>query len=157
MKMSKSAGLDAFVRRSFFTMACAVAAVTASQHAVAGLEGSAAYNTPYFIPGFVTDVRALIADSATRHTWRIVEERPGELVLQLDHARAHMTVVAKARYTRSELWFERVGASTYQCVPEEPCKVVPEIVQRWMVTLRREVGISLLRMAIKDAGGTVTR
>jgi hypothetical protein len=79
------------------------------------------------------------------------------MTLRLNHVKAHMTVVARARYTKSELWFERVSANTYQCVPDQPCQVAPEVVHRWMVTLRREVGVSLLRMAIADAGGSLPR
>jgi hypothetical protein len=157
MNTSKSGRIGAVLRRSFLTIASTAAGLIASQNAGAALDGAAAYNAPYYIPSFVTDVRALIADSARRHTWQVIDERPGEMTLRLNHVKAHMTVVARARYTKSELWFERVSANTYQCVPDQPCQVAPEVVHRWMVTLRREVGVSLLRMAIVDAGGSLPR
>jgi hypothetical protein len=103
----------------------------------------------------VPDVRALIVDAATRHGWQITDEKPGELTLELRHAKSHMDVVAKAYYTKSEFWFKRVSANTYECQPQHPCKVDPEILQRWMIGLRREAGVMLLRLAIQDAGGNV--
>jgi hypothetical protein len=157
MNTSRSAFLGVCLRRSLVAIAFISLGGVASQSASAAINGAAAYNGRIAVPSFVRDVRSLIATAATRHTWRIIDERPGELTLQLNHVKAHMTVVAKAYYTKSELWFEKVGANTYQCVPEHPCQVEPEIVQRWMITLRREAGIALLRLAIEDAGGVLPR
>jgi hypothetical protein len=53
------------------------------------------------------------------------------------------------------LSFRRVSAKTFNCQPQLPCGVDPDVVQRWMVNLRREVGVALLRLAIRDAGGSV--
>ena len=66
-----------------------------------------------------------------------------------------MAVVAKAYYSKSELWFERVSAETYQCQSNLPCEVDADIVQRWMISLRRDAGVALLRLAIQDAGGSL--
>jgi hypothetical protein len=48
---------------------------------------------------------------------------------------------------------DKVSVTTFQCDPQLPCEVIPDIVQLWMISLRREVGVALLRLAIKDGGG----
>jgi hypothetical protein len=155
MTTSKTGSFTACLCRSFFAIASIVAGAVANQSAHAAMEGEATYTARFAVPSFVPDVRALIVDAATRHSWKVTDERPGELTLELRHVKSHMIVVAKAFYSKSEFWFKRVGANTYQCEAQHPCKVDPEILQRWMIGLRREAGVSLLRLAIQDAGGNV--
>jgi hypothetical protein len=155
MSTSKASCFTARLCRSFFAIASIAAGALANQSAYAAIDGEATYNGKFAVQSFVPDVRALIVDAATRHGWKITDEKPGELTLELNHAKSHMTVVAKAFYTRSEFWFKRVSAKTYQCQPQLPCGVDPETVQRWMIGLRREAGVMLLGLAIQDAGGSV--
>lgn len=138
-----------------FLLASIVAAIV-SPGAGATIRGDAAYTARLIVPGFVPDVRALIVDAAQPHGWKIIDERPGELTFELQHVRSHMAVVAKAYYSTAELSFRKVSVKTFQCDSKAPCEVNADVVQRWMIGLRREVGVALLRLAIRDAGGSVT-
>src|SRR5262245_2665862 len=137
----KTTGTGRFTAHMCRFFAIASIAMVASLSAYANLEGDAAYNGRFAIQSFVPDVKALIVEAATRHSWKVIDEKPGEVTFELIHLKTHMAVIAKAFYTKSEFWFEKVSAKTYQCVPELPCQVDPAIVQRWMVTLRREAGV----------------
>lgn len=138
-----------------FLYASIAAAAIASQSASAAINGEAAYSERILVPIFVTDVRALIVKAALSRGWKLIDERPGELTFELQHARSHMAVVAKSYYSKSDFSFRRVSAKTFQCERQFPCEVDPDIVQRWMISLRREAGVALLRLAIQDAGGSL--
>jgi len=155
MKMSRAGFLTVHLCRSFLFVASMVAGAIASQSASAAISGEAAYNGRFLVPDFVPDVRELIVNAARVHGWRLIDERPGVLTFELQHARSHMAVVARSFYSKSEFSFQRVSAKTFQCEPQQPCEVNPDIVQRWMMSLRREAGVALLRLAIKDAGGSL--
>jgi len=155
MNTSKTSGFIAHLCRAFFAIASIAAGAIASQSANAAIAGEATYNGKFVVQSFVPDVRALIVDAATRRGWKIIDDRPGELTLELKHAKSHMAVVVKSFYTKSEFWFQRVSSKTYECKRQLPCGINPEILQRWMIGLRREAGVALLRLAIQDAGGNV--
>lgn len=155
MKISRAGFFTVCLRRSFLLMACIAAGAIASQSADAAIQGEAAYNQRVLVPGFVPDVRQLIVDAALTRGWKLIDERPGELTFELQHVRSHMDVVVKSYYSKSELSLRRVSARTFQCEPQLPCEVNPDVVQRWMINLRREVGVALLRLAIRDAGGSL--
>ena len=155
MKILRAGFFTVSLRRFFFLIASIAAGAIASQSASAAIQGEAAYNGRVLVPAFVPDVRELIVNAARARDWKLIDERPGELTFELQHVRSHMDVVVRAYYSKSELSFRRVSAKTFQCVPELPCEVNPDVVQRWMINLRREVGVALLRLAIRDAGGTV--
>jgi len=138
-----------------FLYASIAAGAIASQSASAAINGEAAYTERFLVPDFVPDVRALIFNAARIRGWKLIDEKPGELTFELQHAKSHMAVVVRAYYSKSEFWFRRVSAKTFQCVREFPCKVDPDILQRWMINLRREAGVALLRLAIQDAGGSL--
>jgi hypothetical protein len=138
-----------------FLIAFVAAGTIAIQSASAGINGEAAHTERFLVPGFVPDVRALILDAARIRGWQLIEEKPGELTFELQHARSHMAVVARSYYSKSEFSFRRISARTFQCERQFPCEVDPAIVQRWMIGLRREAGAALLRLAIQDAGGSV--
>jgi hypothetical protein len=139
-----------------FLLACVASGSIASHSAGATISGDAAFNQRLLVPIFVADVRKLIVDSAQSHGWKLIDERPGELTFELQHARSHMDVVAKAYYSRSELSFRKVSVRTFQCDGQAPCEIIPDVVTRWMIGLRREVGAAFLRLAIRDAGGNVS-
>jgi hypothetical protein len=126
-----------------------------SHSASADIGGEAAHTERYLVPAFVPDVRELIVSAAHVRGWILIEESPGELTFQLEHARSHMAVIAKANYSKSEFSFRTVSAKTFQCERQFNCLVDPEVVHRWMIGLRREAGVALLRLAIQDAGGSV--
>ena len=155
MKIFRAGFFTGYLRRFLLSIACVAAGAIASQSASAAIYGEAAYNQKVLVPGFVPDVRALIVNAARARGWQIIDDRPGELTFELQHARSHMAVVVKSYYSNSELSFRRVSAKTFQCVPELPCEVNPDVVQRWLINLRREVGVALLRLAIRDAGGSL--
>jgi hypothetical protein len=155
MKMSRAGFSTVHLCRSFLLIASIAAGAIASQSASAAINGEAAYSERILVPDFVPDVRALIVNAARIRGWKLIDERPGELTFELQHARSHMAVVAKAYYSKSDFSFRRVSANTFQCEPQLPCEVNPDIVQRWMIGLRREAGVELLRLAIQDAGGSV--
>ncbi len=155
MNTSKTSSFIAHLCRSFFAIASIAAGAIASQSAHAAIEGEATYNGKFIVQSFVPDVRALIVDAANKRGWQIIDDKPGELTFELKHAKSHMDVVIKSFYTKSEFWFQRVSAKTYDCQPQLPCEINPEILQRWMIGLRREAGVMLLRLAIQDAGGNV--
>jgi hypothetical protein len=136
-------------------IAFVAAAAIASQNASAALEGEAAHSGRFLVPAFVPDVRTLIVTAARVRGWKLIDERPGELTFELQHAKSHMVVVAKSYYSKSEFWFRRISANTFQCEPQLPCAVDHDVVHRWMISLRREAGVALLRLAIQDAGGSV--
>jgi hypothetical protein len=136
-------------------IASIAAGAIASQSASAGIGAEAAHSDRFLVPHFVPDVRALIVDAARIRGWKLIDEKPGELTYELQHARSHMAVVAKAYYSKSEFSFRKVSARTFECERRFPCVVDPDIVQRWMIGLRREAGVALLRLAIQDAGGVV--
>ena len=144
-------------RAGFFTVylfvACIAAGAIASQSASAAMHGEAAYNERLLVPDFVPDVRALIFNAARTRGWKLIDERPGELTFELQHAKSHIAVVVRANYSKSEFSFRRVSAKTFQCPPQLKCGFDPDMVQRWMINLRREAGVALLRLAIQDAGG----
>lgn len=154
MKMSRAGFFTAHLCRSFLIASIALGAI-ASQTANAAIEGEAAHTEKFLVPDFVPDVRALIVNAAISRGWKLIDEKPGELTFELQHARSHMAVVAKSYYSKSEFSFRRVSAKTFQCERQFPCAVDPDIVQRWMISLRREAGVALLRLAIQDAGGSV--
>jgi hypothetical protein len=155
MNMSRAGFFSARLCRSLILISCIAAGAIASQSANAALNGEAAYSERILVPGFVTDVRGLIVSSARIRGWTLIDERPGELTFELQHANAHMAVVVKSYYSKSEFSFRKVSAATFQCEPQKPCEVNPDIVQRWLIGLRRDAGIALLRLAIQDAGGTL--
>ena len=155
MNTTKASSFIAYLCRTFFVIASIAAGAIASQSANAAIDGEATYNGKFVVQSFVPDVRALIVDAATRRGWKIIDDQPGELTFELKHAKSHMAVVVKSFYTKSEFWFKRVSAKTYECKPKLPCRINPEILQRWMIGLRREAGVILLRLAIQDAGGGV--
>jgi hypothetical protein len=138
-----------------FLFASIAAGAIASQSASAGIDGESAYTEKYLVPHFVPDVRELIVNAAHVRGWILIDESPGELTFQLQHARSHMAVVAKAIYSKAEFSFRTVSAKTFQCERQFNCLVDPEVVHRWMIGLRREAGVALLRLAIQDAGGSV--
>jgi hypothetical protein len=141
--------------RTLFLTATLAAGAIATQSASAAIQGEAIYNARFIVPDFVPDVRALIVNAARIRGWKLIDEMPGELTFELQHAKSHMAVVVKSHYSKSEFSFRRVSAKTFQCEPQAPCEVNPDIVQRWMISLRREAGVELLRLAIKDAGGSL--
>jgi hypothetical protein len=147
--------MKVFPCRAFFLIATIAAGAIASQSAGAAIQGEATYGARFPVPDFVPDVRALIVNAARIRGWKLIDELPGELTFELQHARSHMAVVVQARYSKSEFWFRKVSAKTFQCEPQLPCEVKPDIVQRWMISLRREAGVELLRLAVKDAGGSL--
>lgn len=155
MNTSKTGCFTAYLCRSFFALASIAAGAIASQSADAAIVGEATYNGKFVFQSFVPDVRALIVDAATRRGWKVIDDKPGELTFELKHAKSHMDVVVRSFYTKTEFWFQRVSARTYDCQPQLPCGIDPEILQRWMIGLRREAGVMLLRLAIQDAGGGV--
>jgi len=136
-------------------IAAIAAGAIASQSASAGMNDEAAHSARLPVPAFVPDVRALIVDAARLRGWKLIDEKPGELTFELQHARNHMAVVAKSHYSKSEFSFHRVSAKTFQCERQLPCEVDHDVVQRWLISLRREAGVALLRLAIQDAGGIV--
>jgi len=154
MKIFRAGSFGVYLCRLFLYASIAAGAI-ASQSASAAIHGEAIYNERFLVPNFVPDVRALIVNGARRRGWKLIDERPGELTFELQHAKSHMAVVVKSDYSKSEFQFRRVSVKTFQCVPQRPCKVKPYIVQRWMINLRREAGVALLRLAIKDAGGSL--
>jgi hypothetical protein len=154
MKMFRAGFFGVRLCRLFLYASLAAGAI-ASQSASAAIQGEAAHNGRILVPDFVPDVRALIVNVARVRGWTLIDERPGELTFGLQHARAHMAVVVRAYYSKSEFSFRRVSANTFQCEPERPCEVNHEIVQRWMISLRREAGVAVLRLAIQDAGGSL--
>jgi hypothetical protein len=154
MKTFRAGFFTVHLCRLFFYACVAVGAI-ASQSASANIQGEAAYSEKLVVPDFVPDVRTLIANAARIRGWNLIGESPGEFTFELQHAKSHMVVVARAFYSKSELSFRKVSAKTFNCQPELPCGVDPDVVQRWMINLRREVGVALLRLAIKDAGGSV--
>ena len=141
--------------RSLILIAATAAGALVSQSASARIGGVTASSDRLVVPAFVKDVRALIVDAAQARGWRLVGESPGELTFELQHVRSHMDVVVRSFYSNSEISFRRVSAKTFQCDPQAPCEVNQDVVQRWMLGLRRDVGVALLRLAIKDAGGTL--
>ena len=154
MKIFRAGFFTVCLCRSFLYASIAAGAI-ASQDAGAAIHGEAAYNERFLVPAFVPDVRAVIVNSARIRGWKLIDERPGELTFELQHARSHMAVVVKSYYSKSEFSFRRVSANTFQCEPQLPCEVNLDIVQRWMISLRREAGVALLRLAIRDAGGSL--
>lgn len=154
MKMSRAGFFGVYLCR-IFLLASIAAGTIASQSASAAIYGEAAYSERLLVPNFVQDVRALIVNAARIRGWRLIDERPGELTFELQHVRSHMAVVVRSYYSKSDIGFQRVSVQTFQCEPELPCEVNPDIVQRWMIGLRREAGVALLRLAIQDAGGSV--
>jgi hypothetical protein len=126
-----------------------------SRSASAAIQGEAIYSEKLPVPAFVKDVRTLIVNAARERGWKLIDERPGELMLELQHVKSHMTVVVRVPYSKSEFSFHKISANTFQCPPDVPCAVDPAIVQRWLISLRREAGVALLRLAIQDAGGTL--
>jgi len=155
MKMSRSGFFTVHLCRSFLLIASLAAGAIASQSASAAIHGEAAYNGRILVPDFVPDVRVLIVDAARIRGWKLIDEKPGELTFELLHARSHMAVVVKSYYSKSEFRFQKVSANTFQCEPQLPCEVNPDVVRRWMISLRREAGVALLRLAIQDAGGSL--
>jgi hypothetical protein len=154
MKTFRAGFFGVYLCRSFFYASIAAGAI-ASQSASAAIHGEATYNERFLVPIFVPDVRALIVNAARNRGWKLIDERPGELTFELQHARSHMAVVVRSYYSKSEFSFRRVSVNTFQCEPQLPCEVNSDIVQRWMISLRREAGVALLRLAIQDAGGSV--
>jgi hypothetical protein len=137
------------------SIAFIAALAISSQSASAAMQGEAAYNERFIVPAFVQDVRALIVSAARARGWKLIDERPNELMFELQHLKSHMTVVARAPYSKSEFSFHKISANSFQCPPQVACAVDPAIVQRWMISLRREAGVALLRLAIQDAGGSL--
>ena len=140
-----------------FRIVVAVASVAAgafaSQSASATISGDMAFNQRLLVPIFVPDVRKVIVNAAKSHQWQIIEDRPGELTLELQHAKAHMDVVAKVYYSTSELSLRKISVKTFQCESQSPCEIDSQVVTRWMIGLRREIGVEFLRLAIQDSGG----
>jgi hypothetical protein len=155
MKTLRAGLFKSYLCRSLFSIASLAAGAIASQSAGAAMVGEATYSERIFVPAFVPDVRALIVNAARVRGWKLIDERPGELTFELQHARSHMAVVVRSYYSKSEFSFRIVSTNTFQCEPQLPCEVNPDIVQRWMIGLRREAGAELLRLAIKDAGGSL--
>ena len=155
MKILRAGFFTVYLCRSFFLIASIAVGAIASQSASAAIRGEAAYGERVIVPPFVPDVRALISNAARTRGWKLIDEAPGELTFELQHARSHMAVVVRSYYSKSELSFRKVSAKTFQCEPQFPCEVNPDVVQRWMINLRREVGVALLRLAIRDAGGSL--
>jgi hypothetical protein len=141
--------------RTVLLVAAIVVGALVTRGANATIRGEGAYSERLVVPPFVADVRELIVDAAFARGWKLVNEGPGELTFELQHARSHMDVVVRSFYSKSEISFRKVSAKTFECVSDQPCEVNPDVVQRWMINLRREVGVTLLRLAIKDAGGTL--
>jgi hypothetical protein len=141
--------------RSCCLIAFIAAGAISSQNATAAIQGEAIYNEKFVVPAFVPDVRTLIVNAARGRGWKLIDERPGELMFELQHVKTHMTVVVRAPYSKSEFSFHKISANTFQCPPQVTCAVDPAIVQRWMISLRREAGVALLRLAIQDAGGSL--
>lgn len=137
------------------SIAFMAAGAISSQSASAAIQGEAIYTERLPVPAFVKDVRGLIVNAARERGWKLIDERPGELMLELQHVKSHMTVVVRVPYSNSEFSFHKISANTFQCPPEVTCAVDPAIVQRWLVSLRREAGVALLRLAIQDAGGSL--
>jgi hypothetical protein len=154
MKTSRPGFFGVYLCRSFLYASIAAGAIV-SQSANATIRGQAVYGERILVPIFVADVRTLIVNSARIRGWKLIDERPGELTFELQHARSHMAVVVRFYFSKSEFWFRHVSANTFQCEPQLPCEVNPAILERWMISLRREVGVELLRLAIQDAGGGV--
>jgi hypothetical protein len=96
----------------------------------------------------------LIVNAARARGWKLIDEKPGELTFELQHVRSHMAVVVRSNYSKAEISFGKASAKTFDCTPGIGCEVKADVVQRWMISLRREVGVGLLRLAIQDAGGS---
>lgn len=141
--------------RSFVLIALIVSGAIWSQTANARISGDAIYMEKFRVPAFVPDVRELIVNAARVRGWKLIDESPGELTFELQHAKSHMDVVAKASYSKTEFSFRKISVKTFQCDSGLLCEIDPVIVQRWMVSLRREAGVALLRLAIQDAGASV--
>lgn len=141
--------------RRFSLVAIIAAGAVSSQSASAAFEGESIYTEKFLVPAFVPDVRELIVRAAAVRGWRVVEDSPGALTFELRHMKTHVVVIAMASYSKSDFSFHKVSASTFDCDPSPTCKVDPLVVQRWMISLRREAGVALLRAAIADAGGGV--
>jgi hypothetical protein len=136
--------------RAFLAVVFIAAGAMTCQTANAVMKGEALYNGKISVPAFAPESRVLVIDAAARHGWTIMEWKPEEVTLELKRPREHMRVVAKAHFTKTEIWFEKISAEMWECPPNLMCVLDEETVQRWMIGLHRDVGAALLKAAIYD-------
>lgn len=138
---------------SFVRIACLALLLSIHTSANALISEESSYNGKIVVPPFVPDVRSLLIQSATRHGWKVIDEKAGELTFELRHVKANALVVAKAAYSKTEIRLDKKSEGKLDATVAASAEA--RTYQRWMIGLRREIGLNLLLLAIKDAGGTV--